>query len=117
MSLPQDDPAFIAAYDHWRNLAFPEGSPVDSIDELKADLALVDVYVADTVIPFRDGRGWMAPVVDVPRAIANLEQRIDASLAAAQPVDRDLLIRYHDYCAALRQVWVYGNGASSPASG
>lgn len=113
----QDDASFIVAYEHWRNLAFPEGSPVASIDELKADLALVDVYVADTVIPFRDGGGCMTPVVEVPRAIADLEQRIDASMAAAQPVDRDRLIRYRDYCSALRQVWVCGNGASSPASG
>ena len=111
MSRHQDDPRFLVAFDRWLNREFPKGSHTGAVDELKGELVLVDYYVADTVIPFRDGRGWVSPAVDVAQAIADLERRIDASMPAAGPEDRDKLKLYRDYCADLRDVWTSANAA------
>jgi hypothetical protein len=113
VSRPQDDPTFIVAFQRWRTSSFPEGSPTDSVDELKADLAFVDAVVADNVIPFSKGRGWMAPMVDldVPLAIRDLELRIEALIPDAGPDDRERLQRYRKYAAELLEVWISAKAA------
>lgn len=70
--------AFSTAYALWRSEPFPSGSTRDDLDELHADLALVDVWVADTVVPYAE-RGVVVPPagVDIHQAIAGLAERLE----------------------------------------
>jgi hypothetical protein len=58
---------FQEAYAAWRLQPFPSGSTNDEIDELHADLALVDSCVAETVLPFVERGEHVSPGVDVAR--------------------------------------------------
>lgn len=51
---------FSRAVEAWRREPFPPGSATDALDELHADLALADSWLAEAVIPFVD-RGVFEP--------------------------------------------------------
>ncbi len=59
----------------WRDQAFPPGSATDALDELHADLALADTWVAESVIPFVE-HGLHKPArVDVVTGLRDLGAR------------------------------------------
>jgi hypothetical protein len=49
---------FDGLYARWWSTPLPSGSKRDAVDELHADLALVDVWVADTIIPLVEDGVW-----------------------------------------------------------
>jgi hypothetical protein len=97
---------FADRYAVWRNRPFPAGSADDSVDELHADLALVDSWVAESVVPFVE-RGLYRPAgVDVIGELWRLRARAtelagtrgqdDATLAGSYTSYLDLLIDLYD---------------------
>jgi hypothetical protein len=70
----------------WRNTPFPPGSSNDALDEVHADLALYDTWVAESVLPFMDS-GVCAPAVpDVLGALDEVTRRIrELDSATADP--------------------------------
>lgn len=56
---------FQEAYASWREQTFPSGSSCDALDEIHADLALADAWVAETVIPFIQHGVYRPAQVDV----------------------------------------------------
>ena len=94
---------FEDAYIAWRNQPFPPGSADDSLDELHADLALADAWVADSVIPYVE-RGIFQPAqLDVIGELGKLRDRAvelrpgeDPSLSDAYRDYSDLLVRVYE---------------------
>lgn len=57
-------------YTRWRSQPFPPGSQNEELDELHAELALLDVWIADYLLPFAlEGR----VVVDRQDVLAGIE--------------------------------------------
>jgi hypothetical protein len=101
---------FTEAYTAWRSLPFPPGSTEDTLDELHADLALADTWVADSVIPYVE-RGIYEPAqVDVLDTLRTLRNRAgalrdrgpDPGLAGRYIKYVDVLLRvYHEFLAVV----------------
>ena len=76
------------------------------MDELHADLALADTWVADTVLPFLDGGAHRPASVDVP---AELRSLIERAFAIERSIDdessKQLVKQYADYAALLAKVY------------
>jgi len=88
---------FEKAYAAWRVQAFPIGSGLDALDELHADLALADTWVADTVIPFIE-RGIYSPAkVDVLGRLSEIRQRAIELAETVGGGDHDLAMEYDAY--------------------
>jgi hypothetical protein len=81
----------------WRNAPFPPGSGEDDLDELHADLALADTWVAESTIPYLE-RGVVAlPPFDVKSELEKLEHRalsLAEKSAAAERALADSYVRY-----------------------
>lgn len=96
---------FEAAYVAWRNRPFPPGSHDDSLDELHADLALADGWVADSVIPYVE-RGIFQPAqLDVIEELARLRDRAVDLRGAGGEDDPTLSDAYRDYADLLLRVY------------
>jgi hypothetical protein len=54
---------FEEAVSLWRERSFPAGSEDDDLDELHADIALADSWIADAVIPYVDAGLFNPPKV------------------------------------------------------
>jgi len=67
---------FERAYSKWREQPFPLGSSLDALDELHADLALVDTWVAEALVPFVE-HGMYRPIQVDP--IQKLEEIRDSA--------------------------------------
>ena len=92
---------FNDAYVAWRNQPFPAGSTDDALDELHADLALADTWVADSVVPYVE-RGVFQPArVDVIEEVSRLRDRVVALRSAGG----DLSASYRDYANLLLRVY------------
>lgn len=94
------------AYALWRSEPFPSGSPRDDLDELHADLALVDVWVAEAVVPYAE-RGLVAPPpdVDIEQAMARLAERLDSrSRGDSDPNSTATIAAYSRYLALTSDV-------------
>jgi hypothetical protein len=87
----------------WRNAPFPPGSAHDPLDEAHADLALVETWVADSLLPYIDHQVWRPAVPDVFGALDEIER----SLAGMDlgPDDRALAGRYVAYVSLLRTAY------------
>lgn len=94
----------VDSYSKWRDSAFPLGSTRDDLDEIHADLATVDTWVADMVIPYVE-HGTRFPLkVDIEGEI----HRIIAELERLRPSaegDSDLVDSYADYARVLNEVF------------
>ena len=92
-------------YVEWRTRPFPRGSPIGSVDELRADLALADTMVADTVIPwFERGVRAKYPYLDREFIVSVVERSIrlsDSNLGES----RRLALEYESYGKALLRVF------------
>jgi hypothetical protein len=91
--------SFLEAYAAWRREPFPGGSSDDAADELHADLALADTWVAEAVIPFIES-GRSAPAqVDVLGELQALRDR------AATLNDPERAKKYLAYVERLSDVY------------
>ena len=66
---------FAEAFEAWRRVPFPMGSPEDDLDELHADIALADTWVAESVIPFAEQGTFVPAAVDVLHELQALNDR------------------------------------------
>jgi hypothetical protein len=89
----------------WRSKPFPAGSSNDAVDELHADLVLIDSWVADSVIPFvQEGRHTPA-AVDVLGAIDRLQEQIAQLMSITASDTRLSLENYQAYAECLSGVY------------
>lgn len=96
---------FEAAYVAWRNQAFPPGSADSSLDELHADLALADTWVAESVIPYIE-RGVYEPAqIDVIDELHSFCNRVDDLKRRGGGGDPILSDTYRDYAELLIRVY------------
>ena len=98
---------FVSAYASWRAEPFPPGSTRDDLDELHADLALIDTWVADTVVLYAE-RGVLAPPakVDIRQGIRRLAERLDnLPRTDKDPQSEALLAAYERYLALTAEVF------------
>jgi hypothetical protein len=97
--------AFAKAYAAWRQRSFPPGSANEAIDELHADLALADSWVADSVIPYEENRIHEPAQVDVLAELTRLRGRADQLASAENADDAQLALAYRDYIDSLSEVY------------
>jgi hypothetical protein len=97
--------AFAEAYAAWRQRPFPPGSANEAIDELHADLALADSWVADSVIPYAENRVHKPAQVDVLAELTRFRERADQLALAANGDDAQLALAYRDYIDSLSKVY------------
>jgi hypothetical protein len=93
------------AYASWRQQPFPSGSTDDALDEIHADLVLVDHWVAQSVIPFVEQGRRQPAAVDVLGTIAQLRARAAAAAAEATDDHRQLAIAYGVYAELMGEVY------------
>ncbi|GAA1753285.1 hypothetical protein [Agromyces humatus] len=84
----------------WRDAPFPPGSNNDQLDELHADLALIDTWVAESLLPYLHSRTWEPAVPDVFGALDQLERSLGQ--LELGPEDRQQSGRYLEYALLLR---------------
>lgn len=88
----------------WRETPFPRGSAVDALDEVHADLALYDTWIAESVLPFIDRGIWEPAVPDVLGGLEELTGQVER-LCSAGIEDLKLLSAYLAYAKLLRSVY------------
>ncbi len=76
------------------------------IDELHAQLAQVDAFVADDVVPIANGRTLLPGAVNVLKELAELRSRIRQLAVNADAERRGKLEQYDEYCGLLQDVYV-----------
>jgi hypothetical protein len=89
--------SFDDLYTRWRGVPFPLGSHQDDLDELHADLVLVDTWVADTVVPYVERGVITPPQVDIGAGIRGIRDRAAALREGASGADQATLKGYLDY--------------------
>jgi len=95
----------IAAYLLWRNESFPPGSSRDDVDELHAEIATIEEWVAALVLPFVE-HGERYPVkIDVQAGIDRAREQVDELKRSGHADDRALLDRYECYLQLLADVF------------
>jgi len=94
-----------AAVSTWRHKPFPSGSANDALDELHADLALADTWVAEAVIPFVDHGTFQPAQVDVIGETRKLRDRAAQLGRSSSGEDKTLADAYRDYAALLMHVY------------
>ncbi|WP_156786302.1 hypothetical protein [Microterricola viridarii] len=95
---------FEGAFQSWRDAPFPRGSSRDPADEVHANLALYDTWVAESVVPFMDRGIWQPAVPDVLGALENLGGQVQ-ELRRAGTEDLEALSAYLAYADLLRTVY------------
>jgi C1A family cysteine protease len=68
---------FMAAYSAWRAKPFPAGSADEALDELHAELATWDTWIASTLVPFIDHGRISRDQVDVTAELNKLARHAD----------------------------------------
>jgi hypothetical protein len=96
---------FEEAVSAWRNQPFPPGSSTDAVDELHADLALADTWVAEAVVPFMERGVHRSPQVDVDKRLHELRVRTAELTQNATNETRELMHSYRDYIDRLLRVY------------
>lgn len=97
--------SFDDAYKEWRQAPFPKGSSDDAVDELHAELAQWDAFVADEVIAIADGRTPQPGVVDIRAELDSFQMKIAGVEANSHGAAREQLAAYRHYCALLINVY------------
>lgn len=96
-------PELSRARDRWLAAPFPSGSSNDEIDEIHADLVLIDTWVAGTIEPYAAGREWSPAVPDVLGTIAHMRAQLHAVSTSG---DEILIVRaYEDYLTLLETAY------------
>jgi hypothetical protein len=96
---------FERAYSKWREQPFPLGSSLDALDELHADLALVDTWVAEAVVPFAE-HGMYRPIqVDPIQTLEEIREGITELAKSASADEKRLASEYVAYVDLLLSVY------------
>jgi hypothetical protein len=101
-------PDFEESYRRWRDAPFPSGSTNDAVDELHAQLAQWDAFVADEVIPVAEGHAHkpgIGSAYDIAKELELLRAGIEALAERVGPDDQALLRQYDDYVSLLTEVY------------
>lgn len=93
------------AYASWRQQPFPSGSADDVLDEIHADLVLVDTWVAESLIPFVEHRHYQPARVDILGGIGKIRERAMAAARSAADDDRKLAVAYETYADLMDTVY------------
>jgi hypothetical protein len=88
----------------WLATPFPADGRDPRVNDLHADLALADTWVAEEATPVINGRGRQKPGIDVSGGLGQLELRLQAVRPAVTDGDRELLDSYLAYLGILVQV-------------
>lgn len=97
---------FAEAAEAWRRRAFPEGSEDEDLDELHADLALADTWVAEVVIPFVEGGVYAPlPAIDLRAELQALRDRVEVLRLSVGRQYAERLGEYSAYVTALVDVY------------
>jgi hypothetical protein len=96
---------FQDAYESWKNQPFPSGSSWDELDEVHADLALADTWVADTVGPFIESGVYRPAQVDVIGTLDKIRNRAIQLGAQGEGEDKRLAEEYAKYAGLLQSVY------------
>jgi len=87
----------------WQKLGFPKGSRDEELDEIHADLALCDSWVAESLVPYlRTGR-WTPAIPNVLQTLDDIIARLNQR--QKQVYDRALIDQYLRYAMLLRAVY------------
>jgi hypothetical protein len=97
--------SFQSAYRAWRGRPFPPGSADDAFDELHADLALADSWVAESVVPYVESGTHQPAKVDVLTELSGLRRRAERLEPAAEGDDAPLAADYCQYIDILMNVY------------
>jgi hypothetical protein len=96
---------FERAYSAWREQPFPLGSRLDALDEVHADLVLVDTWVAETIVPFVEAGRYHPAQVDVLGKLQEIRHRA-TELGTSRGTDEEpLALQYVTYADLLRTVY------------
>lgn len=96
---------FQHAYELWKEQPFPSGSSWDALDEVHADLAVADTWVADTVIPFIEHGVYRPAQVDVIGALEKIRDQAIQLKARGEGEDKRLAEEYAKYAELLHFVY------------
>lgn len=96
---------FHNAYRLWKKQPFPSGSSWDALDEVHADLALADAWVADTVSPFVEHGVYRPAQVDVIATLEKIRQQAIQLGAKGDEEDKMLAEDYAKYAELLQSVY------------
>ena len=94
-----------AAYARWRDAPLPPGTARDELDELHADLATVDLWVADMVIPYVESGTRFPLKVDIAAGIRRIQKGIRELRESLDGDDAALLEEYAAYVRLLDAVF------------
>jgi hypothetical protein len=92
------------AIQRWQRAPFPRGSADDALDEIHADLALYDTWVAAPLLLYVDRGVWLPAVPDVLGALDDLTRRVEVLRAAGE--EPEIASQYLDYAALLRAAYL-----------
>lgn len=95
---------FERACRRWVESPFPLGSDLDEADELHAELAQWDTFVADLVVPHSKGAPVARPVYDLGAGMAEFADRLQMYRAPTYGA-ADLVGRYRDYLELVAAVF------------
>jgi hypothetical protein len=95
----------LKAYSEWRNATFPPGSHRDDVDEAHAELATLDYWVADNLVPFVE-HGVRVPLkVDIEGGIQRLVPRLQELMGSSDIETRARVESYSSYLRLLDAVF------------
>lgn len=92
-------------YADWRGRPFPPGTADDSLDELHADLALADTWVADSVIPYVERGIHQRAQLDVVEELGKLRNRAVELRGRRDGENAELSDSYRDYANLLLRLY------------
>lgn len=98
------DDRYVALYNRLLQTPFPDRSGDDRVDELYANLHLVDSFVAEGAISAKAGRGLPDWYADVLSDIDELDRRIHSLMPVVSAGDLRILESYSSRLAVLREV-------------
>lgn len=91
--------AFIQAFRSWKEAPFPDDGPSEELGELHADLALVDSWVAESLVPYVKNHTYKPAKVDV-------FAKLDEIQARAEGIEHD---RYGEFRELAHSYYIYAN--------
>ena len=93
------------SYERWQRQPFPPGSLSDAVDELHADLAGADAWVAESVIPFVEDGIHDPARFDVIAELDALRRRASDLATAVASDERGPVNEYVAYLDLLADVY------------
>jgi hypothetical protein len=93
------------AYKAWRAQPLPPECDDAELNKLHADLALVETWVAEAVVPFVEHTRYVFAAVDVSAGIRSVHDRAEELASLRQGDDAKLAREYAAYAERLEAVY------------